>query len=282
MKYSARRRRAVIGAACLCSALTVIPAAGPALAVTYDCTICKRYCYEGQQTNGSGYTGITGNITDPSATNLDGDYNQHVALWNGITSNVKNGQQGCGPAADPFGECWVQVGMAQGDIGGQKNSTGTYEAYFENAGPSETYVIRWFAHSAVPINGNGSYTAEVYNDGVDGHLGWPQFQGYVNGYELDAGEEYFGTGEVSSTAEILTDTSNCPTLTSGSPYQNFGTDSSGNHTSADELHLSTTGFPETYSLWTGNPGPLEQTPYWYTKLDGPSAFRTNGPSGGPA
>lgn len=276
------------GSALVLAALTINGAA-PALAVTYDCSSCERYCYAGQASNITTVSGITGYITDPSATSLHGESgpNQdHIVLWSGIVENTPSGQQ-CG--AD-LGVCWEQTGVGEGYVGiptvHADNTTGSYQAFYENAGPGTWYQVAFFAHAQIPISQGSSYDAQVAYDGMNGHLGEPQYQAFVNGFQTGAGEIFSKSGYAESTTEVRTFSSDCPTLTSGSPWQNFGTDSGGTAHAGNEMYLGS-GYPVSYSLWTGNPTVLTNGnnttgPFYYAKLDGPSAFRTNGPSSGPA
>jgi hypothetical protein len=48
---------------------------------------------------------------------------------------------------------------------------------------------------------------------------------------------YSSVGDVEANAEVEVTTSACPTLTSGSPYQDFGTDSSAHYSSNTEVYL---------------------------------------------
>jgi hypothetical protein len=267
-----------------CLLLAMLLTASRVLATTYDCTTCNLnsgyyYCYAGQQSLNTDFTGIDGYVTDPSASDLPGNsgnnyLSDHIALWNGITEfNASY----CG------GTCWIQAGLIMGTAGGKYyyGGTGQFEAYFENMGP--TYQIVFKTHSEIPISPGSSYEVKVEYDGGVGADNQPQFRTYVNGYYVGAGEIYDSQATAEALAEISSSTSSCPTLTNGSPYQDFGTDASGQYSANYEVYLST-DYPETWNLWSGYPttegasGPI----YWYEKLNGPAAFRNNGPSGGGA
>ncbi|MHB1819759.1 MAG: hypothetical protein ACYCO9_17235 [Streptosporangiaceae bacterium] len=268
--------------------------ASNALAVSYDCTTgCNLnagfwYCYAGQLSLDHGYTGIDGYVTDPSTAYLPGDgsnnhYADHIALWNGITEETVPSGGSCAFSGGAI--CWVQAGMFMGTINTKYyyGGTGQYESYFENGAPNGTYQLFTYSSSQLPINSGSSYNVEVFYDGGTGILGYPQYKAYVNGYYVGAGELYYSAAHAEAEAEVAVSTSACPTLTNGSPYQNFGTDASGSYSSNYEMYLSTDQ-PETWNFWSGSPsvngnkGPI----YWYQQMNGPAAFRNNGPSSGPA
>jgi len=223
--------------------VTLVAKPAATLAADYDCSNCtkyasKGYCYAGQSTNITSVTGISGYITDPSASSIP-DSNAHILLYNSI--------------ADSSNSSWLQTGMGMGTVGNQSNQTGNYEVYYENLQPDGTLIDNLYTHSQHPISQDSSYDAEVEYDGLVGHLGDPQFKAYVNGFLTGTGEITTSSGRAVSVAEIYADTNSCPTLTSGSPWQNFGTNASGTVTSNDEIYLAT-NYPESnWALWTGNP-----------------------------
>jgi hypothetical protein len=136
----------------------------------------------------------------------------------------------------------------------------------------------------IQIDGNTSNDFEVSNDGLDGEYGYPQFQTFVDDANgdldyLGKDELYYGTDHVVAKAEILTSNStDCPVLTSGSPYQTFGTNSSGSFASSDELSLEQ-GAEGPFTPWSGSPDTANGAPYYFSKINGwPATFQTNGPA----
>jgi hypothetical protein len=131
--------------------------------------------------------------------------------------------------------------------------------------------------------------AEDDYDGTTGYLGYPQYQAWLekaNGdwVLVNADELYYAAVHAAASSEVQTyNSSDCPTLTSGSPWQDFGTDASGKPVADDYLQLE--GTSGGWSVWTGSPvtNPSSATsPFYYNTLDGPAAIVTNGPSSGPA
>jgi hypothetical protein len=260
--------------------------AGSALAVT-----CSADYYEqGQTSNSNDNDGITGFITDPSASSLPGSSSNHndddhMLLWGEIEEETVPSGQSCGLDDNNF--CWVQGGVGMGLVGegsdAAYNGTNSYEPYYENEGAAGTYAVNFYPN--IPINQNSSVGFEVFYDGSTGRDGDPQFEVTVqnsNGtwVELDAGELYYAFDHASARSEVdvrsLSNT--CPTMTNGSPWQDFGTNASGTPTATTELELDATG---TFTTWTGSPATFDTPPYFFKSLNGAAAFRTNGPASGP-
>jgi len=275
-------------AAPLISAAVILAFAQPAYAVS----CASSTIYEPGQHSVNSFYGVEGNISTPSAAALDGsasnlDDRQHMLQWlSEITLSPPAKGNGCG-GGNPY--CWVQVGVGMGylyvsacESGPAENFSGNYKVYFEEFGAGGFQDCK-DAFSNIEISQNSTYQFSNYYDGTTGEYGYPQFQTYIlAGGQLDYIDEaelYYETNHVYADSEAFTGTvSTCPTMTNGSPYEQFGNSEQGgwdNGNFALQLQLSSGG---AFYDWTGTSG-ASAGPYHYNSMaNTPADFYTNGPS----
>jgi hypothetical protein len=270
-------RIASIVATFLLSLVLVVVNASPALAYTCPSGYYEQYQY----TNFNDVSGIKGGVTDPFASSLPGDssnnyYDDHIALW--LDEHEETIPSGAPKCDSGLTECDFQAGVAMGSVDGTHNANLLYEPYFESWGPNGTYQESYL--TGYGLNQGASIYTKAFYDGTNGYLGYPQYEAVVNGTVIGKDELYYNAVHAEAASEVYTANSDaCPTLTNGSPWQNFGTDATGTVQSSEKLQLKENG---SYSDWAGSTQTSHTAPYYYKQLDGTAAFRTNGPSSGPA
>ena len=287
--------RVFISVSIFCAVLVTISST-PAYAWWTSCS--EDTTYEPAQFSLDGdFSGIAGHIYNPIPSEVPGnsgnymDYD-HLAIWQSIyEESIPSGDENCGDDNDST--CWVQAGLFQGFLGYPGgpyvlNSSESWEPYFENEGVNGTYHID--AYPNIFIAQGTSNDFEIFYDGLEGEYHDPQFAAYVrdsNG-DLDflaEDELYYDVdhGVAAAEVEVHNVSTDCPVLTDGTPYQTFGTNSSGNYSSADGIYLQQNG--NDWGLWSGSPtvqgGNGGFSPYWYSTITGwPAAFLTSGPANG--
>jgi len=149
-------------------------------------------------------------------------------------------------------------------------------------------VYHVFFYPNLPLSENKAVPVHVFYTGLNGSGGDAKFEARYEDtatgiwYILGHGFMPFAAGHAKAIAEVYVDSqTNCPTLTNGSPYQNFGTNAAGNIVDGDKINLTN---PSGTAAWTGSPETfgLNGLEYWLTELsDWPASFRSNGPAAGP-
>jgi hypothetical protein len=279
--------------------LLIFTAAPPALAdpVCGDGTNFY-YQHVGAKSVIANYDLIRSTITDPSASTIPGThdnnyYYDHILLWDDIhEDSLPSTQDSCGTGVKSA--CWLQAGVGMGFvgiIGGTHALTPskTYLPYMEDYGANGTDgIYHVYFYPNISINQDSAVPVEVFYTGLSGSGGNPQFEADLQDTsgvwnDLGHGYMYYPAGHAKAIAEVENyQSTSCPTLTLGSPYQNFGTNAAGNIVSGDKITLRN---PSGTGPWTGSPETfgLSGPHYWLTDTlsDWPASFRSNGPAGGP-
>ena len=274
------------------SAVLLLPSV-PALASTPSCSAGYTYYEPNQISTGADFSGIDGYISDPIASYLQGnngnkDDSQHIllylALWNEHPpGSLLRGEQFL-LAAGGGG-----MGLVSGEwmLKHWTNYTEFYQVYYEDYSPSNCTDN---FYSGISISQASSIDFDLYYDGDDGYTGYPQYQGYVlssSGWQyVNEGELYDPDVHAGASTEIENGTTTtCAVLTDGSPWQNFGTDSSGNYDQG-QYTLSLEPLNESYEDWAHWDSPTidnNAAPFYYDQLTNfPNDYRANGPATGPA
>jgi hypothetical protein len=262
-------------------------------------TCDNQYYHVGAKSLNANYTAITSGITDPSASSVPGDstnseYHDHIILWDDIHQDSVPGGT-CGSGNPDRSSCWLQAGVGMGFVGfiGGTNATNwndSYQPYMEDFGLNGSLpAYHVFFYPNISINQNGAPRVSVFYTGNSGSGGNPEFEADLlssNGtwYVLGHGYLPYAAGHAKAIAEVEVYgavNTDCPTLTNGAPYQNFGTDSAGQVTSIDKINLTNSSGT---GPWSGSPETfgLNGLQYWLTELsDWPASFKSNGPASGP-
>jgi len=272
------------------------------------------YYWGAQESNADDFSGIQGTVTDPGVSTVQGnssnqdDGGQHLLEWMELLNLTIPHGHTCGAANT---SCWQQMGVGMGyscwggyncdSSNNYTNYTNNFQVYYEDVGAGGADNVNDNFYPSIPIQQNAAPWFTLFYDGMDGYTGSPQDDGFV--IDDTGAEDYVNQGELyevyvhveaSEEAEMGTDSvTTCPTLTNGSPYQNFGTDYYGDSNPGDELQLGT-GYPQTWSDWSGAPVTFSSDWYWpdgnngynlspqyfwYDETYGyPDEFQTNGPS----
>jgi hypothetical protein len=251
------------------------------------------------------YDKIASTITDPVASSVPGnagndDWYHHIILWDAIREETVPSGKECGNPQSGMSACWLQAGVGMGYVGNSimyaLNANGIYEPYMEDFGAKADgtgSVYHVYFYPNIYLAEDHAVPVTVYWTGVYGPNGdTAKYEAWIEDINnqwnlLGTGYLYYAAAHARAVAEPYTNGSDpsdtCPTLTLGSPYQNFGTDSNGHTASADEIIL--TKSDGSSGAWSGSPNLLTdgQPHYWLTttQTDWPARFMTNGPAGGP-
>lgn len=164
------------------------------------------------------------------------------------------------------------------------NLTQNWQVFFEDIGAGGLDNCRDFFYSTGPwvISEDTMISFEVTYNGKTGYTGQPQFQAYAKGMALNTGELYSKFDHAYAYAEADPGNSTqCPYLTYGPPYQHFGTDLYGNYDNGEYALNVQPRAQGGWENWPPTPNEQSDNPYWRSDVHEPDSFQTNGPSSSP-